>query len=560
MRLGRFTKAAIVPVATAALLLTGCTPSGEGGENGQNILRIGVTSDIDSMNPFVGINEIAYAVWMHIYPSLLQYDTSDPGAPYKGSLAEDWELSDDGLTLTFTIRDGATWSDGEALDAEDVVWSLELFHRYNDTIAAGWSVGSNITSIEAPDAHTVVLTMAEPSALSLTNVATTPLLPEQVWAEYATGDGEALKTLENIPQGDEPMVSGGPFVLTQYRKGELAVFSVNPNWYGEKPSIDGFGVQTYKVADAMITALANGSIDAAGGVPPTGVATLEKAGVTIDSYPALALRDFAINSNPDKPDNRELLNPNVRKAMEHAIDRDEIVATAWVGKASPGDSVLPPTTGTGGQLWYNENLETIGYDIDEANRLLDAEGFARGSDGIRLADDGTPMSYEVIFADDESGPGDRAFQIIKAGFEKIGISITQRKLDTSATWDAIYCGDDCQYRDFDLFMWNWHPGQDPNFMMSAMTCEQWGSWNDVGYCNPLIDELNEQQAKAVDPAERKAIIDEMQQIIYNDRPYIILTYDVRNDAWSSNWEGLVRSTQGFFNSRSTQTLEQAHKK
>ena len=566
----KWKKLFVAPAVCAALALTACSGAGEGEgaaegggggtSGGGGVLRIGVTSDIDSMNPFVGINEIAYAVWMHIYPSLLQYDTADPASPYKGSLAKDWELSEDGLTLTFNLVEGATWSDGEPLDADDVVWSLGLFHKYNETVASGWSVGSNITSIEAPDEHTVVLTMAEPSALSLTNVATTPLLPEQVWAEHDTDDGEGLKTFDNVPKDGEPMVGGGPFLITQYRKAELAVFTANPEWYGDKPTISGFGLQTYKVADAMITALAGGNIDAAGGVPPTGLDTLDKPDITIDSYPALALRDFAINSNPDKPDNRELLEPDVRKAMEHAINREEIVETAWVGKAEPGDSILPPTTGTNGQLWYNENIQTIGYDIDEANRLLDEGGYAPGSDGIRRAEDGTAMSYEVIFADDESGPGDRAFQIIKADFEKIGIEITQRKLDTSATWDAIYCGDDCQYRDFDLFMWNWHPGQDPNFMMSAMTCEQWGSWNDVGYCNPEFDELNEKQAKAIDPTERKAILDEMQQIVYDDRPYIILTYDVRNDAWSSDWDGFVRSTQGFFNSRSTQTLEQVHKK
>ncbi|MBN9612222.1 MAG: ABC transporter substrate-binding protein [Actinobacteria bacterium] len=549
----------IAPVAAAALVLSACTGTGGGGDE-NNTLRIGVTSDIDSMNPFVGINEIAYGVWMHIYPSLLQYDTADPKAPYTGSLAKDWKLSDDGLTLTFHLIEGATWSDGDPLNAEDVVWSLKLFHTYNKTVASGWSVGSNITSIKAPDENTVVLTMAKPSALALNNVATVPLLPEQVWAEHDVNNGDGLKEFDNVPQDGKEMVSGGPFIMTQYRKGELAVFKTNPKWYGTKPKISGFGLQTYKAADAMITALASGSIDAAGGVPPTGLKTLSKPGIKIDSYPALALRDFGINSNPKKKDNRELLNPDVRKAMEYAVDREEIVKAAWVGKASPGDSILPPVTATNGQLWYNEHLKTIGYDIDAANDLLDKAGMKRGADGIRLADDGTPMSYEVIFADDENGPGDRAFQIIKGDFKKIGIEITQRKLDTSATWDAIYCGDDCQYRDFDLFMWNWHPGMDPNFMMSAMTCEQWGSWNDVGYCNPEFDKLEAQQAAEVDPAKRKTIIDRMQQMIYDDRPYIILTYDVRNDAWSKNWDGFVRSTQGFFNSYSTQTLEQVHRK
>lgn len=554
----RWKRLLVAPIAAAALVLSACGGGGSGGD-GANVLRIGATADIDSMNPFVGINEVAYAVWMHIYPSLLQYDTTDPTAPYKGSLAESFKLSDDGLTLTFSIRDGAKWSDGEALDAEDVAWSLNLFHKYNETIAAGWSVGTNITSIEAPDAHTVVLTMAEPSALSLTNVATVPLLPEQVWGQYDTGDGSSLKTFDNVPEKGKDMVSGGPFIMTEYRKGELALFKTNPSWYGEKPKIDGFGVQTYKVADAMITALASGSIDAAGGIPPTGLGPLEKSSIVIHSAPALALRDFIINSNPDKPNNRELLEPDVRKAMEYAIDRDEIVATAWVDKASPGDSILPPTTGTNGQSWYNDKLVKIGFDINEANKLLDAAGYMPGADGIRVAN-GHPMSYEVLFADDEAGPGDRAFQIIKDDFAKIGIALAQRKLDTSAMWDAIWCGDDCKYQNFDLAMWNWHPGQDPSFMMSAMTCEQWGSWNDVGYCDPAFDALNKQQAKAIDPVERKTILDQMQQMIYDARPYIILTYDIRNDAWSSDWEGFVPSTQGFFTSRSTQTLESVHRK
>lgn len=547
----------LAPIACVALLLTGCTPGG--GSEAQNVLRIGTNSGIDSMNPFVGINQDAFSTWMQMYPSLLQTDTSKEDAPYRASLAEGWELSDDGLTLTFTIRDGAKWSDGETLDAEDAAWSLNVMHEYNESAAATWSIGSNITSITAPDPHTLVVTHAEPSALSINNLANTPLLPPQVWEQYATGDGEALKTYSNLPHDGKPVVSGGPFMLTKYSQGEVALFATNPNWYGEKPTINGFGIQTYKNADAMITALASGNLDAAFGIPPTGLETLESAKIVIDKGPALAMRDFIINSNPDKPKNRELLNLNVRQAMEHAIDRDEIVKTAWVDEAEPGSTIIAPVTASNGQQWHNDTVQTVPYDLDAANALLDAEGFVKGSDGIRSAD-GHQMSYEVVFADDESGPGDRAFQIIKADFEKIGIAISQRKLDSSASWDAIYCGEDCEYRDFDLAMWDWFPSQDPNFMVAALTCEQWGSWNDSGYCDEEYDALAQQQAKAVDPVERKRILDEIQQKIYNERPYIILTYDVRIDAWSPRWEGFVESSQGFFNNWSTQSLESIRRK
>ncbi|MDN5793710.1 MAG: ABC transporter substrate-binding protein [Brevibacterium aurantiacum] len=273
----------------------------------------------------------------------------------------------------------------------------------------------------------------------------------------------------------------------------------------------------------------------------------------------MAMRDFIINSNPDKPKNRELLDPKVRKAMEQAINRQAIVDTAWVGEAEPGSTIIAPVSASNGQQWHNDKVKTVEYSIDQANRLLDEAGYKMGSGGVRVAN-GHQMKYEVIFADDESGPGDRAFEIIKADFDKIGIKLSQRKLDASATFDAIYCGDDCAYRDFDLAMWDWFPGQDPDFMLSSLTCEQYGDWNDSGYCNKEFDALREKQAETLDPVERKAIIDQMQQKIYDDRPYIILTYDVRIDAWSPQWEGFVESPQGFFNNWSTQTLESVHQK
>lgn len=552
----------VAPFIAAALLVTGCSAGGDGGGGGggdaQNVLRIGTSTGIDSMNPFVSIQQDAYSAWMQIYPSLLQYDTTDEAMPYRASLAQEWEMSEDGLTATFNLVEGAQWSDGEPLDADSVAWSFGLFKEFYDTAAAGWSIGENIDSIVVEDPQTVVFNFVEPSALSLYSLATTPILPKQVWEAQAT-DADSLLAYENLPQGDEPMVSGGPFMLTQYKQAELAIFTANPNWYGETPSIDGFGLQAYKAGDAMVSALESGNIDAIFGVPPTAVESLEEAGATVETSPALILRDFIINSNPDKPEHRELLNLNVRKALEHAVNRQEIVDTAWLGMAIPGDSLLPPTTSTDGVEWYNDDLETVDYDLDAANKLLDAEGFEMGGDGVRIAN-GHPMEYDVVFANDESGPGDRAFQIMKSDFEKIGIVITQRKLDPSAAWEAIYCGEDCEYRDFDFAMWDWYPAPDPNFLLSSLVCSQWGDWNDAGYCNPEYDELQERAKNEVDPAERKVLIDQMQQKIYDERPYIILTYDMQIDAWSSDWEGLITSPQGFFNNFSTQSLEQAHRK
>src|SRR4029077_20878676 len=126
--------------------------------------------------------------------------------------------------------------------------------------------------------------------------------------------------------------------------------------------------------------------------------------------------DLIINMSPDKTTNLELQDPAVREAMEYAIDRDKIVQTAWLGYGEPGATIIAPATGNG---WHDDTIHPLPFDVTKANQLLDQAGYARGSDGVRIAN-GHPMSYTVLFASDESGAGDAAFKIIESGFEQIG--------------------------------------------------------------------------------------------------------------------------------------------
>ena len=99
---------------------------------------------------------------------------------------------------------------------------------------------------------------------------------------------------------------------------------------------------------------------------------------------------------------------------------------------------------------------------------------------------------------------------------------------------------------------------DPDFILSVLTCGQYGFWNDSGYCNPAYDKLYTKQKSTTDPQERQKIVYQMQEMAYNDRPYIILSYDERLDAWSKDWDGFMESSQGFFNNFSTQSLTSVH--
>jgi peptide/nickel transport system substrate-binding protein len=543
-----------------SLLAASCSGSSSGekssGEQG-GTLRIGTSSGISSLNPFVGFNQDDYSVWTYIYPSLLQYDTTSPGYDFIGNFAQSWQQSRDGLTLTFHTVPNATWSDGQPLTAEDVVWTIKMIKKYAAGPAGTWAGSVTfLKTITATDENTIVATYERPSATALADLGFAPVLPPQVWEQYATGDGKGLKTFANEPDDGKPLVGGGPFVLTEYRKNDIALFQRNPRYYGTKPQIDGFGLQFFRDEDAMITALKTDQLDAINEIPPTSVETLQSAGMKVFSGQALAMRDFIINMDPNKPEHRELLNPRVREAMEYAIDRDSIVQTAWLGHASPGSTIIPAGNATGGTEWHDRNIQPLPFDLDKANQILDSLGYRNGPDGVRVAD-GHPMSYDVVFPQDEEGAGDRAFQIIQQDFKQVGIELRQKRLDDNAAWNAMYCGGNCGY-DFDLAMWDWFPAADPDFMLSVLTCDQYGSWNDSGYCSPAYDKLYQEQKGATNPAERQQIIFQMQQMAFDDRPYIILTYDQRLDAWSPKWTGFVESTQGFFNSFSTQSLTSVH--
>jgi peptide/nickel transport system substrate-binding protein len=539
----------IVAVVAASILVCGLAACSPSGQTSGDTLRIGVSASIDSLNPFVSSSDYSAVVYQYAYPHLTEYDKDLKIVP---SFASRWETSADGTSWTFHTVTGAKWSDGKPLTAKDAAFTLTMMVKFQNG-PTGQLAGSvaHLTSAEAPNDSTLVLTYDSPVANVLNQVQGVHILPEHVWSKLTAGDGKAITTFQN----GAPMVSGGPFKLTKYTKDQLALFDRNPNWWGKtKPKIGGFGLQMFANGDAMITALKTGQVDMIGeATQATAVKTLKSAGMVVDTAKNTGFYDFIINTTPAKTKNRELLNPDVRKAFEYAMNREEMVKTAWLGFAEPGSTIVAPATG-----WHDSSIAPLPFDPAKANAILDGLGYAKGTDGIRVAD-GHPMSYQVIFPTEINGAGDRMFQIIQTGFKQIGVNLQMRKMDTDAATTAIN-GADNKYTDFDLAMWDWIPPVDPNFMLSVLTCDQRGSNSDSGYCNPVYDQMYQDQGVLTDHAARQAKINEMQQLAFNDRPYIVLVYQHIIEAHSPKWTGFVMSPLvGSVNNLSTQTLLQVHK-
>ena len=511
-------------------------------------LRVAAYDGIDSMNPFIGVNDDSYATYENIYPQLVQYNANQEFAP---DFAASWSHSKDGLTWTFKTQPGALWSDGKPLTAADVAFTYNTIIKFQNTTAALLAGAvAHMSNVAAPDATTVVMSFSVPVAAVLGNVQQISILPEHVWAQYAAGDGKALKTFANTPSKTTPVVSGGPFMVSQYDQTGTTIFEKNPHFYGTAPHIDRMGLEYFSNEDAEITALKANAIDAIESVPPPSVKTLQDANMTVKIGPSLTYRTFIINSSPYKTTNPELQDPQVRMAFEYAIDRQSIINTAWLGYAQPGTTIVPPGSGS----WFDSSIQPLPFDITKANSILDGLGFTRGSDGIRVAN-GHPMTYEVLFPASERGAGDRAFQIIQSGFQQIGVKLIQKPV-TGAY--SIMTAPDNKYENWDLAMWSWTPPIDPDFILSAMTCQSLGNWSDSGYCKPAYDKLYAQQGKAVDPTVRHDLVNQAQQMVFNDRPYIILNYNDTINAWNGNFTGYVESSQGFFGALTKQSLIDVH--
>ena len=538
---------AVAAVVTLAAAACGSSGSGSSVKNG-GVFRLGSNSSIDSLNPFVAFQGDAYVTFEYIYPMLVQYN---PKLQFVADFARTWSESQDGKVWTFHTQPGAKWSDGKPLTAADAAWTYSTILKYQDGPTAN-SAGdvAHMKSATAPNATTLVLTYKQPVANVLSQVQQVPILPEHVWAKYATGNGKALTRFTN----NAPIVSGGPFILTKYTPKQIVLFKRNPTFYGSKPHIDGLGLQFFQTTDAMITALKSNQLDGVETVTPTSVATLKAAHFVVPSSPGVVFDDFIINANPQQDaSHKELMNPLVRQAFDTAINRQAIVHTSLLG-SRPARSVdhpaRPPATG------LDPAIKPTPFDLSKANQLLDQAGYKMGPawhpDGRRPSDvvpgdhaERHPEPLRPAVVPDHPGrlqEDRRAAQPQGAG--RLGRLRRDHWPTTTRTSR--------------LSMWDWYPLTDPDFMLSVLTCGSWNVWNDTGYCSKTYDSLYQAQSAATSPAKRQQIVYQMQQMIASQRAYLVLDYPDTIEAHSTAWTDLPLVAGISWNSMSKIPFESVH--
>jgi peptide/nickel transport system substrate-binding protein len=507
---------------------------------------------------------------MYEYPVLVQYDTTN--LSFAPDLATSWTHNSDDTVWTFKLVPNAKWSDGQPMTASDVAWTFNTIVKYaNGPTSNSAGYVAHMQDAVAQDPTTVVVNYKAPVANALAQLEQVVILPEHVWQPLEGSDGKGLKSYSNLPSNGKPVVCGGPFCLTQYTANQASTWEYNKNWYGPKPFISGFGLQYFATQDAAVQALKTGAVDVVwdNSIPTTAVQSLKQAGISVSVTSGTTFDELNFNSSSNKTTNLELQNPTVRAAISHAIDFNSIVNTAWNGMAQPGTSLVPPASGMApgtGKPWADPSIKTPTFDLTLAGQMLDQAGFKMGPNGYRIAP-GQPctysqspcehqMQYQVIVPHAELGSAQSALTLIQDDLKKIGIGITQKVLNDGAAWTAETAN---HYGTYDMSIWAWGAGIDPDFILSVLTCASRYTWSDTAFCNKQYDTLYSQQGEQADPNQRLQTVYQMEQIQATQMPFIVLNYEDNRNAWSSHWTGFVPSPLGEFNYISKQSLLQCHK-
>lgn len=431
-----------------------------------------------------------------INEGLLSYDLKNVPVP---ELATAWEISKDGLTYIFALRKGVKWQDGKDFQSGDVKLSLEILKKHHPR---GRSAFANITGIETPDAHTVVLRLSAPAPYLL----------------YSLSASESPIVAQHLYEGKDPLtnpvnlspVGTGPYLYKEWQRGSHIRLARNPAyWDKDKPYLDELVVRFIPDQAARTIAFENGEVDLGGDspIPFADVDRLKKDArfeVTTEGYsasPEQVIIEFNLRRAP-------LQDVRVRRAIAHALDRQTIIDLAWNGYGEVAPAAISPRL----SQYYNGNIETYPYSLEKAKALLDQTDLPKTGERLKLVFDYPTSTAQ--FRDMGA--------YVRQQLAKIGIDVQLRAQDLPTFTTRIY-----KDRDFDLSLVSLGNSFDPTLGVQRT---YWGKNVDTGvpfanasgYRNARVDQLLEAAAVEADPAARVRQFHEFQQIVAQDLPNINL--------------------------------------
>jgi peptide/nickel transport system substrate-binding protein len=495
---------AAVSVATLAMAVPA---------SAQNVLTLSseqTTTFVRNFNPF-GQTSARYTTLDFMYEPLVVFNRLNGNEP-NFRLAESYELADDLKSITFVLRDGLKWSDGEALTADDVVFTYDYIKKFPalDFI----SVSAQLASVEKVDDRTVKFNLNEPNSLIANTIVGMPIVPEHIWADIA----------DPVTFANENPVASGP--MTEITRFTPQVYEQcrNPNyWDAENLKVDCLRMPQLADNPQVLAALAAGTLDWATSFIPD----IDNTFVAKDPehhkywFTPSSLVSFQVSQiTPDENNRKAFTDVNFRRALSMLIDRQTIVDIAGYGYPLVNED--PASLGELYKAFANPEVETqFGqygkFDLEAAVALLDENGYVDANgDGFRDNPDGTPIAIDIMVPNGWTDWID-AVQISIESLTEAGLNVkmstpeaavwTQNLIDGtySMTLNALASAANPYFP----YIRSFNPG---DFGKSRFTAPHWE--------NAEVMTLLDQYTQSKDPAEQKSLMDQLQLIVAEAMPII----------------------------------------
>ena len=537
-----------VPAATSAAgqESTGGASAVSAAAQPGGIWRRADIADAEMLNPILSSDIASADVSNFLFPSLVGQDPVTGVIVPDGSMSESWEVSADGLTWTFHLRDGVLWSDGDPVDAADFKFTYDAVG--DDQIETPRkSMLEGIERIETPDPLTVVITFSEVRCDGLNNLIL-GWLPSHL---YAADFSDIMENKYN----EAPPVSAGPFLFNSWTRDDNLTVTRNETYWEGAPNLEGMIFKVVPDPGAQLAQFQSGEIDIMTLQPNQlasvqGIADTKIFNFQDDGYDFIAL-NLANPKNPqaglddsDNPIEQEahpiLGDLNVRQAIAHSLDYQTIIDKVYLGQGYQIPANVLPAIG-----WaYNTELQPYAYDLETAKQLLEEAGWTDSDgDGVREKD-GNQLALALVTNAGNTTREDLG-ALVQDQLSQVGFAIDFQTIDFGLMIDQMLG----QTYDMALIGWT-GTGTDPNDenLWSTEYDTPGSGFNFVSYHNPKVEELLQQgvNVSGCDAAERAPAYKAIQQIIHDEVPYVFISGNVGNTAYSTKWQGIDPGPWNFY--------------
>ena len=466
--------------------------------------------DIRDLNPHLYAGEM-YAQEM-LYETLVNI-TADG---YEGCLAESWDISDDGKTYTFHIRDGVKFSDGEVCDANAIKANFDAIIENKDRHT--WLEMMNLlVGVSAPDDKTFVIELSEPYYPLLTELGVTR--PFAMISPKAMKDG-------STKDGVNAYIGTGPYVLTDFVTDEYAVFEANENYWGEQPKIKKITVKVIPDNQTRILALEKGEIDMIFGKNMIDADAINQYTgndkFTVSLSDPTSTRQIVLNTTRDV-----LADKEVRQALQHATNKQAISDGIFYGLEQPADTLFAKTV-----PYCDIDLEPYAYDVELAQSMLDEAGWVVGADKIREKD-GQKLNIDLLYNSD-SVTEKAIAEYLQSEYQKIGISLNIHGEEEQSYRDNMKAGNFSM-----VFNICWGMPYDPQSSLAAMRAPVYGDYAaQLGLEDKAdIDQAITDILVSTDETKRQELYTFVLTRLHEDAVYIPLTYECNKAIYRSDLQG-----------------------